>query len=114
MSNFEEKFRNWQEKMNRKTDTERHVYAMSVALFSAAVVSFFVISNWYFVISGNEVKSSIFTDLENIFYEQRDAFVKSKDALVSQGKDIVEVLKLDNSTSTATTSDQFEVSTSTE
>ena len=76
MSNFEEKFNNWKERMKVKTEKERDNYALSVAFFLTAIVVFFVVSNWYFIISGNSINSSLFTDLEQMFYEQKRSFSK--------------------------------------
>ena len=72
MYNFEEKFDNWKERMNQKTEKERHNYALSVAFFVTAIVTFFVVSKWYFLISGNNVNSSLFTEIESFFTEIKE------------------------------------------
>lgn len=91
MFNFEEKFNNWQERMNQKTEKEKHNYALSVAFFLTALVAFFIISNWYFILSGNNINSSLFTDIQEMFDEQKENFNKNwtglkneKDSLVNE------------------------------
>lgn len=71
MYNFEEKFYSWRERMNQKTEKEKHNYALSVAFFVTAIVTFFVVSKWYFLISGNNIDSSLFTEIENFIKEQK-------------------------------------------
>jgi flagellar biosynthesis/type III secretory pathway M-ring protein FliF/YscJ len=74
MSNFEEKFKNWQERMSQKSEKEKHVYAMTVAVVITGIVFFFIASNWYFQISGNNLNSTLFTDLEESFTNQTKSF----------------------------------------
>ncbi len=57
--------------MNQKTEKEKHNYALSVAFFVTAIVTFFVVSKWYFLISGNNIDSSLFTEIENFIKEQK-------------------------------------------
>lgn len=75
MSNFEEKFNDWQEKMEKKSEKEQHNYALSVALFITAIVTFFIASKWYFVISGDDLKTSLFTDIENFYNERKNGIM---------------------------------------
>lgn len=92
MSNFEEKFRNWQEKMSKKSEREKHNYAITVAIILTAIVTFFVVSNWYYRISGESLNSSFFTDIENIFYEQRNNFNGALESFNQQKENIIETV----------------------
>ena len=74
MSNFQEKFNNWQERMNRKTEKEKHNYALTVSFLLGAIVLFFVASNWYFRLGGESFDTSIFTDIESILNKQKENF----------------------------------------
>ena len=74
MSNFEEKFNNWRERMNQKTEKEKHNYALSVAFFLTAVVTFFVVSKWYFLISGENLNKSVFTEIQSFYESQSQTF----------------------------------------
>lgn len=76
MYNFEEKFENWREQMIRKTEKEQHNYALTISLFITAFVAFFVISKWYFLISGDEFNNSLFTDIENFYNDQKNGIME--------------------------------------
>jgi hypothetical protein len=74
MSNFEEKFNSWRERMNQKTEKEKHNYALSVAFLLTAVVTFFVVSKWYFLISGENLNKSMFTEIQGFYESQSQTF----------------------------------------
>ena len=80
--NFETKFKNWANRMNKKSEKEKHNYALTVAFLLTAVVFFFVASSWYFRISGESYDTSIFTDLENIFNNQKNIFNQRKNEII--------------------------------
>ena len=70
--NLETRFKNWQEKMSKKSESEKHNYALTVAFLLGAVATFFVVSTWYFRIYGDDVQTSFFTEAEQIFREQKE------------------------------------------
>ena len=74
MSNFEEKYKNWQYKVSKKTEHEKHVYALIVSVIATLIVLFFVGSNWYYRISGDTVQTSFFTDMEKTFTTGKENF----------------------------------------
>jgi uncharacterized membrane protein SpoIIM required for sporulation len=74
MSNFQRKFQDWQEKMSQKTEKEKHNFALTVSFLITAIVTFFVISNWYFIISGNNFDSSMLSDFQEAFSKQYASF----------------------------------------
>lgn len=74
MSNFEQKFNHWRERMSRKTEKEKHNYALSVAFLLTAVVTFFVVSKWYFLISGENLNKSMFTEIQGFYETQSQVF----------------------------------------
>lgn len=102
MSNFETKFERWREKMNGKTDRERHVYAMSVSVLLSTIVFFFVASNWYFQISGDSFNSSLFTDLEDAYRKQKSNFIEAKASFSVQSKELIDLIKENQNVSTST------------
>jgi len=92
MTNFEEKFSNWRERMNQKTDREKHNYALTVALFLTAIVFFFVASRWYIEISGKTIGGSFFTDIEDVITSQKESFLQKKAELGENYRDIVDTI----------------------
>lgn len=92
MSNFEEKFNNWQRKMNQKSDREKHNYALTVALFITAIVFFFVASRWYFEISGRSVQGSLVTDVEGLITSQKQKFIEKKQELAVSYKQLMDAI----------------------
>lgn len=92
MSNFETKFRNWRERMNKKSEREKHNYAFTIAVILTAVVFFFVASSWYFRISGDSFKTSVFTDIEDIYNNQERIFYQTKEELVENKNQMLEVI----------------------
>lgn len=97
MSNFEEKFKNWQEKMNKKSDKEKHYYALSVSFFVTAIVTFFVVSNWYFTLMGDNFDTSFFTQMEDGMKNQYSTIKKNYEK-VSQLKEKISENFVDIST----------------
>ena len=71
MSNIEKKFESWQERMSKKSEQEKHNYALTVAIFVGCVALFFVISTWYFRIFGDNIQTSYFTEIEEIYRDQK-------------------------------------------
>ncbi len=67
MTSGEMWFKRWQEKMSKKTDRERHNYAMTWALLISAFMLFFVLSNWYYKFSGETIDTSILSSFVDIF-----------------------------------------------
>lgn len=63
--------------MNKKSEKEKHNYALTVAVVLTGVLTFFTISNWYFIISGNSLNSSFFTEIEETYNNQKDVFSKA-------------------------------------
>ncbi len=70
--NLETKFKKWQERMGKKSESEKHNYALTVAFLFGAIATFFVVSTWYFRIYGGDVQTSFFTEAEQIFVEQKE------------------------------------------
>ena len=105
MSNFEEKFNNWRERMNQKSEKEKHNYALSVAFFIAAIATFFVVSNWYFVISGNSINTSIFTEIERVYSEQKQNISEGLKSLDQQKNEILDVVNKSQEVLSATSSE---------
>ncbi len=93
MTNFEEKFNKWRERMNQKSEKEKHNYALSVAFFFTALITFFVVSNWYFIISGNSFNSSLFTDIEQMYAEQKEKFGTDLQSISQQKDEILDLVK---------------------
>lgn len=73
--NIENKFRNWQERMSRKSESEKHNYALTVSLFFGCIALFFVLSSWYFRIFGSNIQTSFFTEAEEMYRAQKENFV---------------------------------------
>lgn len=94
MSNFERRFENWREKMNRKTEKEKHAYALGVAFIVTLIVFFFVASNWYFQIMGDSFNTSFFTDVEATFNDQRENFYNLENSFTSQKNDFMNTLNM--------------------
>lgn len=76
--NFQEKYYRWAERMQKKTPEERHNYALTVSFFLGAVVCFFVVSSWYYRLTGGDFSSSIFTDLENFYTQNKSKILEFK------------------------------------
>lgn len=74
MTNLEDRFSDFRLKMSKKSERERHNFALTVALLMGSVVLFFVASSWYFRISGDSYDTSFFTKLEDVFNQQRGQF----------------------------------------
>jgi hypothetical protein len=72
--NFQEKFLRWQEKMRGKSEEEKHNYALTVSFLIGAIVCFFVVSSWYYRITGNVAQASILSDFEGFYLEQKQTF----------------------------------------
>jgi PDZ domain-containing secreted protein len=87
MSNFEQKFKNWQERMNAKSEKEKHNYAITVSIIVTAIVTFFVASSWYYRISGESLNTSFFTEVEEFLASQKGDFFGVMDRL-SETKNI--------------------------
>lgn len=75
MTNYQEKFNNWQERMSKKSEQEKHNYAITIAILCGCIALFFVISAWYFRIYGGNFETSYFTDLESMYRDQKENFI---------------------------------------
>lgn len=64
--------------MNQKSERERHNYALTTSFILTAVVAFFIISSWYYRISGESLDTSFFTDIEEMYNKQKTSFEKLK------------------------------------
>ena len=73
-------FSNWFQKMKNKSEIEQHRFALTFSLFIGSVVLFFVVSGWYFRISGESINSSFFTDLEDAYNSSKNFFSSSTDS----------------------------------
>ena len=71
---MENKFFAWQKKMRGKSDKERHNYALTVSILVGCIALFFVISVWYYRIFGGDLQTSLFTEIEQIYREQKKYF----------------------------------------
>lgn len=91
--------------MNQKSEKEKHNYAISVAFFITAIVTFFVASNWYFIISGNNVNTSIFTEIEKVFSDQTKNISEQFQTINQQKNEILDVIETNRGILNATTSD---------
>lgn len=91
--------------MSQKSEKEKHNYALSVAFLLTALVTFFVISNWYFIISGDNFNTSLFTEIERIYTEQKQKISSGFESLNQDKNQILEVVNQTQETLNATSSD---------
>lgn len=75
--------------MSKKTEKEKHDYAITVTFLITFLVVLFVISSWYYRISGDSVNSSFFTDLEKIYNDQLINIQKSSENLNQEANKIM-------------------------
>jgi len=73
---FQKRFRGWQERMQNKSEEERHNYALTVSIILGAIITFFVISGWYFRLTGGSIETGIFSEFESFYSEQKQTINK--------------------------------------
>jgi uncharacterized membrane protein len=79
---LKEKFFRWQEKMRNRNEKEKHAFAVTAAFFVGALACFFIILKWYFLLTGGSFSTSLTTEIENFYTEQKEnlnMFFKIKD-----------------------------------
>jgi hypothetical protein len=86
-------FKNWQERMSKKSDIEKHNYALTVAFLGGAIALFFVASSWYYRISGEVLTESYFTLAEEFLNKQKINFLQIKTEFNAQTEDISNLYK---------------------
>lgn len=68
---FQKRFKKWAEKMQGKSEEDRHNYALTVSVILGAIITFFVVSSWYFRLTGGSIETGIFSEFESFYSEQR-------------------------------------------
>ncbi len=73
---FQKRFKNWQERMQNKSEEERHNYALTVSIILGAVITFFVVSSWYFRLTGGDIQTSVYSEFEGFYLGQKQTIKK--------------------------------------
>lgn len=92
--------------MSRKTEKERHNLAMTISFLITGVVVFFVLSSWYFRISGDSYDTSFFTDIEGLYKTQSENFIEIRNDVNKDREQISNIISGFASTSASTTISQ--------